>query len=282
MVNLIIKSKSEKFDFLLIHHSNFYSIAILPLLKIFFKDIRIICHVGTQWKHIKIDILRKISILFLRKFTNKIFVISDDQIRFLNDLKVEKINSIISKKFVEIKKIQNDNNQKYILFLARVCVEKGIDDLLLLYEKYSDDLPKMLICGPINENSLRSRINMSISKSKNKIIYMGPIYDDAKKINLIDNCLFGIYPSYYDAFPLTPIEFFSRDKICITSNISESVNFVKDSNLLITPGNIKQIKKSISYSKEIIKNNKFTDGINDTISLAKEIAEGKIVHEIIQ
>ena len=99
---------------------------------------------------------------------------------------------------------------------------------------------------------------------------------------MIDNCLFGIYPSYYDAFPLTPIEFFSRDKICITSNISESVNFVKDSNLLITPNNIKQIKKSISYSKEIIKNNKFTDGINETISLAKEIAVGKIVHEIIK
>ena len=37
LVNLIIKSKSEKFDFLLIHHSNFYSIAILPLLKIFLK-----------------------------------------------------------------------------------------------------------------------------------------------------------------------------------------------------------------------------------------------------
>jgi len=278
LIKLIVISRKLRYDYLLLHHSNFFSILILPFLSIFFSDIKTLCHVGTEWKHIKNSGLRKFTIYFLKKYTKKCFVISDTQISFLKDVDVEKINSIIARGFINIPINKKEKTDDYILFLARVCREKGIYDILNLYKKNYENLPKIKICGPIIDDKTRDFINSTIEKCKNKIELLDPVYDIEEKIQLIDKSIFGIYPSYYDAFPLTPIEFFSRGKMCITSNISESVNFIKDINLLITPGDVKQMEMSISYALEIIKNKTYQSEISLTINTAKEIAEGKIVN----
>ncbi len=281
LFKLIFISKRLKFDFLLVHHSSFFSILVLPFLSLFFKDIKTLCHVGTEWKHIRQRLYRSITIFFLKNFSTKTFVISDHQISFLPGVKLEKISSIIPRNFITNKKV-NDNNEKYILFLSRVCKEKGIIDLLNLYEKFHDELPVIKICGPISGDKIQSLIENKIQKCCGKIILIDPVYDIDDKIKLIDNSIFGIYPSYYDAFPLTPIEFFSRGKICITSNISESINFIKDPNLLVSPGNINEIKDSIVYSLKLINEQKLNHFIQNTIDNALEIASGKIVYDIIK
>ena len=79
-----------------------------------------------------------------------------------------------------------------------------------------------------------------------------------KKLKLIDNSVFGVYPSYYDAFPLTPIEFFSRKKLCITTCIAESKYFIEDYFLLFTPGDIKSLAFKMSKLIESEKDLKIT------------------------
>ncbi len=277
---LIFVTRFIKTKFILIHHSNFYSILILPFIYPFFKEIRLISHVGDEWMHIKNKFLRCLTIVLLKKCVNKTFVISDNQIRFFKGVDTHKVTSIIPKKFAKLPATKT-SKENYILFLARVCVEKGILDLLKIYEKNHKFLPKLKICGPIDSQSLRKKILKSENNCKGKIEIVEPVYQIEKKIKLIDESIFGIYPSYYDAFPLTPIEFFCRGKLCITSNISESINFIKDKKLLIEPGNFNHIKSSIEYCLGLIKNKKSNSEINETIKLAREIAEGKIVKYLL-
>mgnify|MGYP006154144657 CR=1 FL=1 len=64
LIKLIIISRKLRYDYLLLHHSNFFSILILPFLSVFFSDIKTLCHVGTEWKHIENRSLRKFTIYF--------------------------------------------------------------------------------------------------------------------------------------------------------------------------------------------------------------------------
>ena len=75
----------------------------------------------------------------------------------------------------------------------------------------------------------------------------------SKKIKLIDESFFGIYPSFYDAFPLTLLEFYSRKKFYYVQ-ISQKQHFVTNDELLINPylvdDIVEKLKNTIALSKK--------------------------------
>ena len=93
----------------------------------------------------------------------------------------------------------------------------------------------------------------------NKIRLLGYISNKKQLINLIDNCIAVVYPSFYDAFPLTVVEAFSRGKPCLCSNISETKYFVDDNSLLFDPNDLLELKKkwrnldNINFSEKKLK-----------------------------
>lgn len=283
ILKLILKTKRISTKYLLVHQSSFLEIIFLPMISLFFNDIRLLSHVGCSWKHISNKRLLAITNMIINKFVSKLYIISNDQNNFFNHHNKCKIASIIDYKFYKTKSLANNLNEEYILYLGRICKEKGLTDLIyayeLLKENYTTNLvPKLKLIGPVSENFKSNLYNIieSLSLGRDQVEILPPVYDIKQKLKLIDNSLFGVYPSYYDAFPLTPIEFFSRKKICLTTSIAESKYFIEDDFLLFIPGDVKSLSfkmlKLIEDEKKYLDNEK----IKLTISKATNMAKGEI------
>lgn len=271
----------RKVDFILIQYGNFLDILILPILFFSFKKIKIIAHIGDSWKHINNQILNGITNIFLNIFVDTLFIITDEQRKFLKHKRTKKIHTIINKDFLTKPKIKK-HNTKYILFLGRVCKEKGIEDLIEVYLQLSLELniPKLLIVGPIT-NEYKNYIEEILEKKdlKNSIIIQKPIYDIEKKIELIDDSHILIYPSYADAFPLTVIETFARKICCIATRISETKNFISTDELLFEPGNRNELYiKLKKYIKDPLI---FESDLSIMYEKSIKYAQGQIVDDML-
>jgi glycosyltransferase involved in cell wall biosynthesis len=227
----------------LVHYGNFTDVIFIKVLSMLKIKTLVICHVGRSWKHIKNIYLNRVTNNYLKSTNTKILTIAEDQRDFLN-ITTYKIPTIINSSFFNIK--HKKYNSDYLLFIGRVSKDKGIINLLKSYNnllKNNKNIPKLVVVGPFQNESYKKLCYDYCNKNNLDafVDFVGPVYDIKKKIDLIDRCLFGVYPSFYDAFPLTLLEFYSRKKILLCSNISESRIFIDDKSLLIDPFNINDI-----------------------------------------
>ena len=283
VIKLIFKTKSKSTKFLLIHQSSFLEIIFLPLISLFFKDVRLLSHVGCSWKHISDKRLLRLTNFIINTFISKLYIISNDQDNFFNHHNKCKIDSIIDYNFYEFKSLANSNEEGYILYLGRICKEKGLTDLVYAYELLKRNnqkitIPKLKLIGPVSEDFKNSLLNVidSLDFEREAVEILPPVYDIKQKLKLIDNSIFGVYPSYYDAFPLTPIEFFSRKKLCLTTSIAESKYFIKEKFLLFTPGDIIGLSSKMSELVNPTINYLDDEKINSTVLKAINMAKGNI------
>jgi glycosyltransferase involved in cell wall biosynthesis len=208
------------------------------------------------------------------------FIISEEQrYIFRCKKKIFKIHTVINNKLSYLQPRLIDNRSKYILYLGRINKDKGIDDLIeamRLFNNYNSSV-ELKIVGPI-DSIYRKEIINKIEKYGlvEKIKLFPPVYSIEKKIEIIDNCLFGVYPSYKDAFPITVIEFFSRRKICIATNIAETKNFINYDKFLVKPGDINDIKNKIIN----LLNNNYDDSVLENIyKKALKYSNGEIIND---
>ncbi len=277
-----IFSNFKKIDFILVQYGNFLDILTLPFLKISLKSIRIIAHTGDSWKHIQNNITRALTNLILKIFVQKVYLISDEQRSFLTHRHLKKIHSIINKKYIENKTFTNIH-EKYLLFLGRICSEKGIDDLIVVYSELNKtiNLPKLKLAGPIKQ-SFRRHINKLLDTYKihDQIVILNPIYNIDEKIKLIDGSSFLVYPSHSDAFPLSVIEAFARGKCILASSISETKYFIEFDKFLFIPEDRNDLRNKM---KNLILNpNSFKNEINFMQRKSLKYANGNIINEILE
>ena len=97
---------------------------------------------------------------------------------------------------------------------------------------------------------------------------------------MIDQCLYMVYPSYEDAFPLTVIECFARGKLMLCTNISETINFVASNDLLFSPGDINYLYNFFEYFSSKNNLNKYYDVIKEMKARAHKYAKGAILIDI--
>ena len=246
----------------LVHYGNFFDLFFIWFLSFINRRIIVICHVGKSWRHIRINYLNRITNFLVKSKKIKLLVIAEAQRKFIKKKSI-KIPTIINENFFSTK--IKHNLSKHILFIGRVSEDKGVFNLLTAYNQLIKKikLPKLLIVGPFENNNYQKKCENFCFKNNlnSSVSFKGPIYDINKKIKLIDESFFGIYPSLYDAFPLTLLEFYSRKKILLCSNISESVNFVTNEMLLVNPHSIDDIINKLAnlikmskeeYNKNVI------------------------------
>ncbi len=270
----------KSIDFIMIQYGNFIDILMLPFLKISNKPIKIIPHIGDTWKHIVNRNLKKITNNILNLCVDNVYIITDEQSKFIYHKNIKKIHTIINDKYIQKPKKQCQDGQ-YILFLGRVCKEKGVEDLLEVYSNLSKNinLPLLKIVGPI-EDLYHKKIEEMISKNNliDKVEILKPIYDISEKIDLIDQSLLMVYPSYADAFPLTVIEAFSRGVCCLATAISETKNFIEYDEFLFTPGNTEELEEKLQYvllNKEVLQKK-----IDYMQIKSKKYAKGEILFDM--
>ena len=129
-------------------------------------------------------------------------------------------------------------DKKIVLFSGRMNKEKGIDKLLLAWQKVDKKEAALLIVGSyyyksgITNTSFANRINILIEGQKN-IFFTGYInYNDMPKIYAIADLV--VLPSKWeDPAPLTVIEALTSGKPLITTNSGGIPEYVINTGTII-------------------------------------------------
>lgn len=216
-----------------------------------FKTI-ITMHVSSTWKHYKIGILRKI-IIFLLKNMDRIVCISNGQIQMLRELninisKVIHIPLAIDNIFFDYPKQIRNNKVISILYLGRICREKGILDLLEVYRnlRLKTKNIKLILVGPIDSNFRSILKEITNNNTIEGLKILDPVYDDIEKIKLYDKASIFVHPSYTDTMPISIIEALSRGCIVIATNIASIPELIESVGVLVEPGDIKNLQEAIA------------------------------------
>lgn len=280
-IYFIIKSY-RKVNLILVQYGNFLDILCLPFFWLTFKPVKIIAHVGDSWKHIKNKNMKLVTNFFLKLFVKQVYIITDEQRVFLKHYNIKKVHTLINEQYILQNRIAN-TNEKYLLFLGRVCIEKGINDLIFTYIELNKKmrLPILNIVGPV-EVTYKEKLHNLISENEmdNKIFILNPVYEIEQKIKLIDNAILLIYPSYADAFPLTVIESFARGTSCLATSISETKNFIEFKEFLFTPGSINELKNKLEYI--LLNKASLKEKTKQMQKKSIKYAEGQIINDIFQ
>ncbi len=111
--------------------------------------------------------------------------------------------------------------KSYAVFIGRIdIVQKGLDKLLQACKLLNSHFPVKIIIagnGPASEESGLKKMIADFGIS-NFVEFIGRV-DGEKREELMKNCMFGIYPSRFEDFPLVPLEFASLKKPLICADV---------------------------------------------------------------
>ena len=120
--------------------------------------------------------------------------------------------------------IEFRKNHQVLLDAYRILVEKGFIDL-----------PQLIIVGKQGwmDNGINQQTNFD-PKISDKILVFNDLNDDYLDY-LYENCLFTVYPSFYEGWGLPVAESFSYGKACITSNLSSIPEICSEVSIFADP-----------------------------------------------
>lgn len=129
-------------------------------------------------------------------------------------------------------KINISNSEKYILFVSTIEARKNHDVLYKAYLRLINmgvkDLPKLKIVGMqgwgVNDLYFNLQNDPSV-KDKIEILHN---VGEAELINLYKNCMFTVFPSFYEGWGLPISEGLLLGKFCLSSNASSLPEVGKD------------------------------------------------------
>lgn len=120
----------------------------------------------------------------------------------------------------------------YILFMARLVMEKGCHYLIEAYNKLNTD--KLLIIA--GDNNHREAYTEELKKNESdKIKFIGFV-NGALKEELLSNAYFFVLPSTLEAMPMSLLEAMSYGNCVITSDLPELINILNDDELIFKTG----------------------------------------------
>jgi glycosyltransferase involved in cell wall biosynthesis len=138
------------------------------------------------------------------------------------------------------------------LFLGLICEEKGIFDLIEVISKNMEQYRariKLLIGGNGEVQKLKDLINKH--HLEDIVEFLGWISSKEKAYVLNYSDVY-ILPSYHEGLPISILESMSYGKAIISTKVGGIPEIVrnKENGLLINPGDLEQIKKSLNFFLE--------------------------------
>lgn len=172
--------------------------------------------------------INKYYIKFILKISDKTICLSDEWNEFFKNIIKENKIIILGNPVEDFKNIMNkDENDKSInmLFLGKICEEKGIYELIeyLFTNKYfKENKIKLTIGGIGNIDKLKSMMNSNIN-----IKYVGWITKE-DKLRYMSDCNLLILPSHHEGLPISILEAMSAGKPIISTNVGGIPSIVKE------------------------------------------------------
>lgn len=100
-----------------------------------------------------------------------------------------------------------NDNQKMILYLARICKIKGLDLLVKAFAELSKEIGnvKLVIAGPDDGYLTSLKKLVADLEISDKVLFTGPLYGEEKLRAYVDADVY-VLPSVYETFPVTVLE----------------------------------------------------------------------------
>ena len=204
--------------------------AMIPLAKLFGKKVVATVH-GLDWQRNKWGGFASKYILFGEKMAvkhaDKIIVLSQNVQRYFMDTYGREtefipngICPVTAQPAELIKEKFGLEKDSYILFLARITPEKGLDYLIEAYKALQTD-KKLVIAGAITPETDYVRSVLEKAKGDDRIVFTD--FVSGKLLaELFSNCFVYVLPSDIEGMPMSLLEAVGYDARVIISDIPEN------------------------------------------------------------
>ena len=139
-----------------------------------------------------------------------------------------------------IKEKYNLEKENYILFLARIVPEKGLDYLIDAYKQIDTNVKLVIAGGASHTNDYYNKIKEKASKD-NRIILTGFVQGEELQ-ELFSNCYLYCLPSDIEGMPISLLEAMSYGRNCLISDIEENKTVCENYGTSFKKGNIEDLK----------------------------------------
>ena len=166
-----------------------------------------------------VDQIRKLSMPLLVRIwnrSNQIICISQEVKNWLTTYKIKSNISVVNYWITKTKleKLEETKESINIGFMGRLNKNKGIEDLLDVYEDLSEEGYNLFIAGSGKEAYLKKLNERYDLKNINFLGYI------SNKIEFFSNIDIFVFPSHSEGLGLALLESMSHSKICITRDVA--------------------------------------------------------------
>ena len=171
----------------------------------------------------------------------KLIVLSDGWKEYFESIlkeKTEKPQIVVLNNSIRIPSDTEASGRAYgshnLLFLGRICRDKGIEELLNSFERLSNEFTDMhLYLGGIYEDE---GFKKKIEAHREQITFLGWI-DGDKKTEYLKKCDILVLPSYYEGFPVCVVEGMAYGCSVVATRVGAIPEIIEDGidGILIQP-----------------------------------------------
>lgn len=191
---------------------------------------------------------------------------------------VIQINNIIEEP--QYKATTKDNTCKHLLFLGKICNDKGIYDLIEVIKEHRIEFDGKLVLH-IGGGGEVDKLNTIIENEalQDIIKYEGWINGD-KKISLFNQCDVYVLPSYIEGLPISILEALSYGHYIISTTIGGIPEIIKnkEEGVLFTPGDKEALYNIL---KEVISNNTLLENKEKRIEISNKHTPKEVAKELL-
>jgi glycosyltransferase involved in cell wall biosynthesis len=226
---------------------------MLWIPKLFGKKIVVTIH-GLDWQRSKwggfatkyIKFGEKVAV----KYADEIIVLSENVKKYFKETYNREtvfipngVNKPVKRKPNIIKEKYDLDKDSYILFLARIVPEKGLDYLIDSFDKINTDKKLVIAGGASHTGEYYEKVLQKCKKNKN-IIMTGFVQGD-ELAELYSNCFLYVLPSDVEGMPISLLEAMSYGRNCLVSNIEENIQVTEKFAVTFKKGSIEDLKQKL-------------------------------------
>lgn len=229
--------------------------AMIPLAKLFGKRTVATIH-GLDWQRSKWGGFASRYIMFGEKMAAKhadaVIVLSPSMQNYFKEtydcdtfLLPNGINPVAVEKPDVIQERFGLRKDGYILFLARITPEKGLDYLIDAYKQLHTD-KKLVIAGGIEPQTEYIRSVQEKAKDCGNIIFTGFVSGETLAA-LFSNCYVYVLPSDIEGMPMSLLEAVGYDARVIVSDIRENLDCLDGYGTCFAHGDAASLKEVLDF-----------------------------------
>lgn len=133
--------------------------------------------------------------------------------------------------------------ESYILFLGRLVPEKGIHYLIEAFKQVVTD-KKLVIAGGASDTDAYVQDLKNLSRQDDRIVFTGFVQGKALE-ELYSNAYIYVLPSDVEGMPLSLLEAMSYGNCCLTSDIEECTEVIREYGVAFRRGDIADLAQKL-------------------------------------